>query len=126
MFLVGPRMSVKGGAGKNLAHLLNCASFLRKITNTPLSHRDRSDRQDLAESRLDFGKKLSLRIEKEEKEMRGIHDSVETVNAAAAVFVSAESWVQQVTVPVSRHTPFLCFWFLCSAFPTWLFILFCL
>ncbi|RWW38263.1 hypothetical protein BHE74_00056519 [Ensete ventricosum] len=87
------------------------------------AHECEGDRQDLAESRLDFGKKLSLRIEKEEKEMRGIHDSVETVNAAAAVFVSAESWVQQVTVPVSRHTPFLCFWFLCSAFPTWLFIL---
>lgn len=82
-----------------------------------------SDRQDLAELRIDFGKELSIRIEKEEEEMRGIHNSVEIVNAAAAVFVSAESRVQQVTVPVSRDTPFL---FLCSAFPTWLFILFCL
>ncbi|THU60247.1 hypothetical protein C4D60_Mb07t10630 [Musa balbisiana] len=34
--------------------------------------------------------------------MRGIHNSVETVNAAAAVFVSAESRVQQVTVPLSQ------------------------
>ncbi|RWW20636.1 hypothetical protein BHE74_00003999 [Ensete ventricosum] len=33
--------------------------------------------------------------------MRGIHSSVETVNAAAAAIVSAESRVQQVAVPVN-------------------------
>lgn len=33
-------------------------------------------------------------------EMRRANDSVETVNAAAAAIVSAESRVQQVTVPV--------------------------
>ncbi|CAL9071249.1 unnamed protein product [Musa textilis] len=44
---------------------------------------------------------------REGEEMRGIHSSVETVNAAAAAIVSAESRVQQVAVPRKRWTAWL-------------------
>lgn len=49
-----------------------------------------------------FGAFFLFRIE-EEVEMSGANNSVETVNAAAAAIVSAESRVQQVTVPVGYH-----------------------